>query len=132
MRLDGDSVSWLPGYKQSGKQAVTLTVSDGIDEVEQSFFIEVSNANRAPNIDNISDQQLLLGERLSYQLQASDADGDKVQFKLIHAPEGVSLSKRGKLKYTAKQLLNEATVIVQVDDGELKQRRRFLLSVVAP
>ncbi|NRA41663.1 MAG: hypothetical protein HRU21_05060 [Pseudomonadales bacterium] len=132
MRLDGDSLSWLPGYKQSGKQAVTLTVSDGIDEVEQSFFIEVSNANRAPNIDNISDQQLLLGERLSYQLQASDADGDKVQFKLIHAPEGVSLSKRGKLKYTAKQLLNEATVIVQVDDGELKQRRRFLLSVVAP
>jgi len=133
MRLEGQSIHWIPQYSQAGEQTIVLGVNDGIDTTEQRFVVKVDNANRTPSLEAVSAQKVILGDTFKYELLASDVDGDEVNFKLVHGPEGMKLSKKGQLKYKAKTLTSSDEphmVIIEVSDGELKQRRRFELAVI--
>ena len=45
----------------------------------------------------------------------------------------MTLTKKGLIKYKAKELSTEPEmIVVEVSDGELKRRRRFELNVVKP
>lgn len=46
----GDDGVWETTYEDSGTYKVTVTVSDGTDEVSQDVTIEVENVNRPPQI----------------------------------------------------------------------------------
>ena len=49
----GDSFGWETSYDDAGSYVVTVTASDGTDEVSQEVTITVENVNRAPVIDDI-------------------------------------------------------------------------------
>ena len=132
MTLTGATINWTPQYTQGGDQSVVIGVNDGIDTTQQVFSVKVKNANRAPSLDKIPSQAVVVGSKFKYQLSSADVDGDSINFKLVHGPEGLTLSKKGLIKYKPKSLLAEPVmIIIQVDDGELKQRRRFELTVVS-
>ena len=131
MKLSGTTIDWTPLYTQGGAQTVVIGVSDGIDTTEQSFNVTVENANRTPSLETIPPQTVVLGSKFNYQLIGSDVDGDNITFKLVHGPKGMSLNAKGVLQYKPKAVSVEPEmVVVQVDDGELKKRRRFELEVV--
>lgn len=128
--VDNKTINWTPKYSQQGTHPVTVAVTDGIDTVTQSFSVSVDNANRAPVINNISDQSIQVKQKLSLQLTVNDPDGDKLSFKLPYSPKGMSISRKGLIKFkpSAKQI-GEHIVVIEVSDGDLKSRKRFNINV---
>jgi len=87
--LDGDTITytfsepfnkvgeWLTKEGDAGKYTVTITASDGKDEVIQKILLVVKPSNTAPVIE-IADITLTEGDVLEFAPKVSDADGDEV------------------------------------------------------
>jgi len=52
-KKEGNKFEWDTSYDDSGEYTVTVTVSDGKDEVSQEVKITIENVNRAPVIEDI-------------------------------------------------------------------------------
>ena len=95
MKIESNNgyVSWTPSYDKAGTYEVVLAVSDGFNEVNQLFNLEIANSNRAPKI--ISKPILKVAENQAYQytLKSKDADGEAMEFSLLSSPEGMLLDK---------------------------------------
>lgn len=130
--VDNSTISWTPKYSQQGTHNITIAVSDGIDSVTQSFTVKVDNSNRAPVIASIEDTSIVVGEKLNLQLDITDPDGDKLSFKLPYAPKGMSISRKGLIKFKASEKdIGEHIVVIEATDGDLKSRKRFNLIIEA-
>jgi hypothetical protein len=72
-------LSGTPADTDEGDTAITLTVSDGTDEITQSFTVSVTvpvPANNAAVITSTGVTSATVGEAYSYTLMATDADSD--------------------------------------------------------
>jgi len=74
-------LSGTPTANDVGEHAITLTVSDGNDDVTQAFTITVSAVvvepvNNAPVITSTEITSATVGSEYSYTLAATDADSD--------------------------------------------------------
>lgn len=131
MLLHGNNILWKPAFNQAGNQKVVVSVSDGIDTVTQEFEIFVSNTNREPNIVDIADQTVYLGDNFRYQLDITDVDGDPVVSSLVRSPDKMRLSKRHELSWKpSNKDLGEHIIIVSASDGDLTTRKHFRINVV--
>ncbi len=82
---------WTPSYDQAGVHNVELQVTDGHSGVaKQAFSIHVANQNRAPKWLSQADTSGRENRLYRYQLQAHDEDGDRLKYRVIKAPKGVS------------------------------------------
>ena len=73
------TLSGTPSDADAGDTAVTLTVSDGTDDITQAFTITVTlpvAVNNAPVITSTGVTTATVGEAYSYTLMATDADND--------------------------------------------------------
>jgi hypothetical protein len=73
------SLSGTPADSDAGDTTITLTVSDGTDEITQSFTISVTvpvAVNNAAVITSTGVTAATVGEAYSYTLMATDADSD--------------------------------------------------------
>ena len=84
--VSGATLTVAPGFSDAGDYTVTVHVSDGAHGVEGSFALTVTNVNRPPVLQPVSDVSMLSGATLQLQLQASDPDGDPVSLTLSAAP----------------------------------------------
>jgi hypothetical protein len=72
-------LSGTPADSDEGDTAITLTVSDGTDDITQSFTVSVTvpvPANNAAVITSTAVTAATVGEVYSYTLTATDADAD--------------------------------------------------------
>jgi hypothetical protein len=72
-------LSGTPADTDEGDTAITLTVSDGTDEITQSFTVSVTvpvPPNNAAVITSTGVTSATVGEAYSYTLMATDADSD--------------------------------------------------------
>jgi YD repeat-containing protein len=134
MSVDSDGVvTWTAG--PVGTHAVQLQVSDGRGGTAvQDFTIEVRSQaeNHAPVITSRPTSRATLGSLYSYNLTATDADGDPLRWLLSSGPAGMALDElTGALRWTPRtDQLGPADVTVQVVDlfgGEATQS--FTLTV---
>ena len=58
------------------------------------------DSNRAPSLNSISDRSDALDTNINLQLQASDADGDRLRFSATNLPPGLSMDSAGKISGT--------------------------------
>ena len=129
MGLAGNTLSWMPDYDQSGLHNVTLSVSDGMDAVEQSFTITVSNANRAPQITSQPPLLAAVNQLYQYPIQANDLDGDALTFSISSAPAGMSMIGN-VLNWTPTSTdVGSHDVTIVADDGEDSVNQSFTLVV---
>ena len=95
MKIESNNgyVSWTPDFNKAGSYEVVLSVSDGFNEVNQLFNLDIANSNRTPKI--ISKPVLKVAENQAYQytLKGKDADGEVMEFSLLSGPEGMLLDK---------------------------------------
>jgi hypothetical protein len=68
------------GYNDAGTHAVTVTASDGKESVSKRVNVVVTNVNRAPKLEAISDIEVDEGETITLSANAVDPDGDKVTY----------------------------------------------------
>ena len=135
MKIESNNgyVFWTPSFDHSGTHEVVLAVSDGFNEVNQVYSLEIANSNRDPKI--ISKPVLVAAEDKAYQydLQGNDADGEEMKFSLLSAPQGMALDSVSN-KITWKPDWHQAgfhQVTVQLhDSNEASDTQSFNLKVL--
>ncbi|NQU04807.1 MAG: choice-of-anchor D domain-containing protein, partial [Calditrichaeota bacterium] len=93
--LDGDRFSWTPDFDQAGVyEGIVFRVWDDGNPIrsdDEIITITVINVNSPPELSEIGDQQVVAESNLSFQLQASDPQGDNLTFEAENLPEGARL-----------------------------------------
>ena len=114
MQLTGSTLSWQP--EQEGEYSIELQVRDSRGgSSTQSFQLQVMVGNRAPEITSTPVTTATVDATYSYQLQATDVDGDNLSYSLETAPLGMTVEAD-----TISWIPADAgsyDVTVRVDDG---------------
>lgn len=87
--------SWIPNHAQSGTYNVIFMVSDGSLTDTETITITVNDVavvNNAPVLDAIGDKTILVGNTLSFTINASDIDGDVLSYSVSGVPAGASFN----------------------------------------
>jgi len=90
-------------------------------------------SNQAPTINSIPpDGNLLLGEPYTYDVEATDLDGDTLTYNFTSNPVGMTIiSATGLINWTPTMVGNY-NVGIEVSDGELSDTQSFTLGVSFP
>lgn len=83
--------SWIPSYAQSGSYFVEFTVKDIGTPMEldtEQITITVGNINRVPVFTAVGPQFVNENQSLSFNVQASDPDGDSLFYSASNLPAG--------------------------------------------
>ncbi len=115
--------SWTPTYQQSGTYLMSFVATDGDLDAVESVAISVSNVNRPPVLDPISNKSVYETQQLSFTLNAEDPDGDSLIYSAQNLPAGALLSGN---TFTWTPNLNQAgvyNVVFIVSDGQLSNSR---------
>jgi hypothetical protein len=90
--FEGNKFTWTPNYEQAGSYKVTFKVSDGEFSDEEMITITVIDVllNNAPVLNPIGDKEVKEGEKISFEVSATDKDGDKLTFSVEGLPEGAT------------------------------------------
>lgn len=106
------SENYTTTYDDAGEYTVTVTASDGVNEVSKDISIIIANVNRAPVLQEPTyDIIALEGEIIELDIVASDADGDEVSVDY-----GTPFNSEGSW-VTEKGNVGEYTVTVTASDG---------------
>ncbi|TWX52598.1 putative Ig domain-containing protein [Colwellia hornerae] len=132
------SLTGTPADSDAGDTAITLTVSDGTDEITQSFTVSVTvpvPANNAAVITSAGITGATVGQAYSYTLMATDADNDTLAMSAT-IPGALSWltfdDATGILSGTPASGDVAATEItLTVNDGSVDTMQKFTITVVA-
>lgn len=127
--------TWSP-MSESGPHLVTFVVSDGEDFDSETVELQavLEKTSHAPEFVELGDQSVLIGTPFSLRLEATDEDGDPLEFSIKSViPEGASIeSDTGWFHWTAPESLRGETLRVtfEVSDGALTDAMelRFTIS----
>jgi hypothetical protein len=126
--------TWTPSEGDGpGQFKVTVSVSDGTDDVPTSFLIDVSEVNQAPYWDPIPDQPIVEGSQLQIDLKQYAHDPDLPQqtllFSLVDGPG--ALTSDGIYTWDDPQPPGTYQVDVSVSDGQVATATWFDVIVEA-
>ncbi|MEJ2046007.1 MAG: putative Ig domain-containing protein, partial [Reinekea sp.] len=129
------ALRWTPNADQVGSHPVAVSVSDGLVKTTQSYTLEaiISNPdNNAPVISSLPPSPAIAGEEYRYDVAATDADGDTLTYVLADAPQGMSLSTSGELRWTpTADQIGTYSVTLSVSDGQIQVTQTFVMDVIA-
>jgi fibro-slime domain-containing protein/RHS repeat-associated protein len=78
---------WTPDRAQIGRHNVLLRVEDGRGGFnEQAFQVNVFSTNLPPEITSIPQGPLAIGQQWTYNLEATDPNGDLLTWELVQGP----------------------------------------------
>ncbi|MFN0054206.1 MAG: putative Ig domain-containing protein [Planctomycetales bacterium] len=136
MTIDADSglVSWTPTAQQLGNQSVTVSVADGQGgTASQSWQVVVAaTSNRPPVITSTPSQAATQGKPYTYQVTASDPDGDRLTFRLDAHPAGMTIDPQsGAVSWTpsANQVGTQRVTVAAVDPSGAGGTQSFEIAV---
>jgi hypothetical protein len=85
--------------------------------------------NRAPIVDPIDPQSGKVGESFSFQVVATDADGDALKYTAAGHPASLSINDSTGLISGTPSAAGDFDIVVTVSDGELSAQRLLRLHV---
>ena len=87
--------------------------------------------NRAPRVTSTPRAEAVIGSEYRYQVQAQDADGDTLRFRLRIAPQGMIIdSTRGLITWTpAANDEGFKRIVVVISDGSDETTHMFTITV---
>ena len=124
-------INWTP--TALGDYDVTVEVSDGYLVDTQSFIIHVSEesgpTNQAPNIISTPITSATVGEAYTYNVNATDPNGDTLTYSLTIELTGMTInSTTGLINWTPTST-GDYDVTVKVSDGYLIDTQSFIITV---
>ena len=90
--VGGNRVIYTPAPNYSGSDGFIFRASDGHASADGVVRIAVGPVNDPPSLGPVADQTVSEGSTLSFQLTATDADGDTRMFGSPNLPSGATLS----------------------------------------
>ena len=136
-------LGWTPGPGDVGDNPVSVRVTDDTARSDEAGFTitvftaagEAGPENAPPQLTVPGDRSLLVGEALSAQATATDADpGDSVSYALVDAPLGLRIDPgTGALEWTpqAEQVGTADVVVEATDSAGASAFGRFQVTVSA-
>ncbi|MBP6924082.1 MAG: DNRLRE domain-containing protein [Candidatus Pacebacteria bacterium] len=86
--------SWTPGFNDAGNYTdIEFAVVDNGTPMEldvELITITVGDVNRSPEFSNPGPQEVLEGDLLTFDITATDPDGDAVSISATNTPSGAS------------------------------------------
>ena len=123
--------NWIPSFTQSGEHKVTFTVKDEAGaSASEVVTITVDNVNRGPVITSTPPTSVAVGSTYSYQVVATDEDGDKLTYSVAPNPYGIYIDSNGLLKYYTN-FPGYVSITVYVSDGETVVSQTFTVSSIS-
>jgi ubiquitin len=127
-------VEWTPGESDGGTSpTVTVSLTDGIDTVQETFTIEVAEVNQAPVLVNPGTQNASEGSAFSLQLDGSDDDlpAQTLTFAKVSGPAALTVSATGLVEWTPGESDGgtSPTVTVSLTDGVDTVQETFTIEV---
>ncbi len=131
-------ISWIPSQSQTGSNYVTVEVVDSKGgKATQRFTCRVSanggTANNPPVISTPGNQSNNKGDAVSLQIQASDPDGNTIDYSATGLPSGLSISSTGLISGSISNSASpDNATVVTVSDGNLSTSTSFTWTVNTP
>ncbi len=125
------TITWRPGFDQSRKDPYRLVIraKDETTQVEKTLSISIRNQNRAPKLAEIGNKTVNAGATLSFEIAATDADGDTISFTARELPDGATfLGKSFSWTPSGNQTGNRS-VTFRAFDGQDSDLVAVLISV---
>jgi large repetitive protein len=112
---------WQPTSSQLGDQTIAVRVTDSYGAYSiQEYNLRVNALNTAPNIVSTPITQAGKGRVYSYNVVASDAEGDAIRYSLITHPVGMTVdATTGRILWTPNAV-GSFDVKVQATDSRGK------------
>ncbi len=132
-------LTWTPGDGvPAGRYPVTLAadVPAPQQRLEQTVSITLSDPNTAPTLAAIPPEEVFLGEYLEVALQADDAEGDSLDFRIDEGPSSVTIDRRtGTIRWRIPESFPPGEVDITVvvsDEGDppLSAERTLTVTVL--
>lgn len=123
-------LSWQPTEEQGpSTNRVRVEVSDGVDAASQEFDIVVQERNNPPTWTGPGTRRVTEGQRLAFQLRATDTDlpAQLLTYRLVSGPSGLTVATNGLLVWTPTLQQGPSTNRVQVgvSDGSASVTQEF-------
>ncbi len=125
-------IVWKPNFNQAGFYPVTLVAADNREGiVQQSFTLQVNNQNRHPTFISEPILSITEGQHFLYSLQATDPDKDRLSYRLLSGPLGMTMQNNGQSIEWRPSFKNAGTykVVLMVSDGVSEDKQAFTLLV---
>jgi uncharacterized protein YjdB len=128
-------INWTP--TALGYYDVTVEVSDDgspVKSVTQSFAIHVRQVpiNQPPTITSTPDTTATVGQAYSYNVNATDPNGDTLAYSLTTKPAGMTIKSWNGIISWTPTALGDYDVTVEVSDGDLIDTQSFTITVSPP
>lgn len=87
----GNSNHWETTYTDAGRYDVTITIKDREFSASKQVKVNIVDIDRPPLLKPIANAWINENQKVAIGLEASDPDGDKIEFSAENMPEGASL-----------------------------------------
>ena len=88
---------WQTTYDDAGEYTISFQVSDGKDKVKGKLKVTILNVDRAPRLNLPVKLEVREGENLSFKVDSSDPDGDKVNVTFLATPPGAVFDSKSNV-----------------------------------
>ncbi|WP_431685685.1 Ig-like domain-containing protein [Hahella sp. NBU794] len=127
------AIRWTASAEQQGQYQITVIVSDSRARAVQRFTLQAvaaNDANAYPVIVSRPFDQASVDREYSYQIQATDADGDTLSYGLMSGPVGMSVAADGALRWTpGADQVGIQDVVVYAEDGAGRSLQSYSINV---
>ncbi len=131
VHADKGYIVWQSKFSDEAEYTIKVSVSDGAAEHEAVWNLKVKDVNRDPVFSSKPVLLAVENQRYKSQLQASDPDGDDIQYKLITAPAGMYINHEHQVVW--KPSFDQAgfypVTLAAVDNREGIVQQSFTLQV---
>lgn len=124
--------SWTPDYTQSGTYLVQFVVRDDSFAGNEDVSITVNNVNTSPVLAPIGNKEINEGELLSFEITATDPDGDILTYSAANLPKGAYFNPQTRVfnwTPTYEQAGSYPNIHFEVTDGVKKDSKDITIRV---
>jgi len=126
---------WEPRFDQGGTYSISVTVGDqSQQEASVQISVQVNDVNRPPLFEETLPQTGIVGAEISFQLVASDPDGDVLDYAIENPPAGASVdAANGVFRWVpAARDVGVLTLEFSVSDGKGGRATQAVTVTVEP
>ncbi|MFH1631131.1 MAG: Ig-like domain-containing protein, partial [Candidatus Aenigmatarchaeota archaeon] len=135
--LVGDTFSWTPDYdtvltaEGTKDFVITFIANDEIASDNITITITVTNVNRAPVLDQMTNASVAENDNVQFTLSASDPDGDTLTYSAVGLSTGATLNANtGEFLWTSGyDQAGSYTIDFTVSDGSLDDTKSWTIDV---
>ncbi|NJR19365.1 MAG: hypothetical protein HC785_29265 [Calothrix sp. CSU_2_0] len=126
------ALRWQPRIDQLGQHTVKVRLTDALGAfVGQEFSLIVNGLNTPPQINSTPKTIAAVDQPYTYQVIATDAEGEEITYSLGKSPVGMTIDSNGVIKWTPKldQLQEYEVEVIATDKAGASAIQTYTVEV---